>query len=445
MIKKIIDRYQDDYTEYNLSKIFVYILILAVVLSAIYLAYALISGFAFKDIVGSLIAPVLLIILGTISLHFVKVGKRKFVADGLFTLFIVSQIISMIVANPKDPEYLIIFVNDQIFIFLTLVLEAFLGSLLFFYINLGLSVVGILAIFLVDRQVLSGQTLQFYDFVTVNFVLVMLILAVLLVLLLKVFHNSIAQLEKEKENRELQYEHLKFIIDKLRLTIDNLVKESSRLQELALNLLDRSKEQATTAEEVAASTEEITTTVEGTVKMTENTQQLYTKTAEKIAQDVKMLNSTIESFMDIISTAQIIKKFAERTDILAINAAIEAAHAKKYGSGFAVIAAEIKKLSELSSQATEKINMLSEQSQEKSDRSKRELEQILDEIRAILQHLENISISAQEELIALRQISQLIVKLSNFAEENSSVADELVNSSLRLTEYADSLKNLIKR
>ncbi len=154
---------------------------------------------------------------------------------------------------------------------------------------------------------------------------------------------------------------------------------------------------------------------------------------------------------------QMIKDIAELTDLLAINASIEAAHAGSYGNGFAVVAREIRKLAERTTEATKEISEILLETQKESNNAVTAVNNGIVEVDATVAQAIQSQDKAQEMLQSAESLRQTIVNVASVSEENSAIAEgvsssaeeiasqieETIASASILLEMARELENMV--
>ena len=220
---------------------------------------------------------------------------------------------------------------------------------------------------------------------------------------------------------------------------ETLENSASTMTSSMNNLAEKANEQAASLEETAAALEEITS-------ITRNNTQNATKMAtlgqvvKKSVQTGEELASKTASSMDEInekvkainSAITVIDQIAFQTNILSLNAAVEAATAGEAGKGFAVVAQEVRNLANRSAEAAKEIKNLVEEANIKTNDGKlissdmiegyKELNKNISETINII---EDVSAASKEQMLGIEQINQTVNMLDRVTQENAFESNQI--------------------
>jgi len=149
---------------------------------------------------------------------------------------------------------------------------------------------------------------------------------------------------------------------------------------------------------------------------------------EQIQETSKRIKRLGESSQEIGDIVSLINEIADQTNILALNAAIQASTAGEAGRGFAVVADEVQRLAERSSNATKQIEMLVKTIQSDTKEAVSSMEQSTSNVVAGAKLSENAGIALAEIETVSNQLAALINSISQSAKQQSSAAANITNT-----------------
>ena len=201
-------------------------------------------------------------------------------------------------------------------------------------------------------------------------------------------------------------------------------------------LNNNSNESAAALEETAAALEEITSNItnntENVVKMSSYANKLSDSAHEgqDLAQETTTAMDEINNEVNAINDAiSVIDQIAFQTNILSLNAAVEAATAGEAGKGFAVVAQEVRNLAARSADAANEIKSLVENATSKANKGKKIADTMIDgysglnqNIQNTLELINNVETASKEQQLGIVQINDAITSLDKQTQENASIA-----------------------
>jgi methyl-accepting chemotaxis protein len=189
---------------------------------------------------------------------------------------------------------------------------------------------------------------------------------------------------------------------------------SASIQEVASNTSTADQSARDAKEEISAGLH----VVEDNIRIT-NTLSSEIKNAAEVIQVVKTDSEGIGSVLDVI------RGISDQTNLLALNAAIEAARAGEHGRGFAVVADEVRTLASRTQESTVEIQEMIERLQQGSDSAVTVMNQGIETVEASVKQANQIGENLQSIATAVTNISDMNTQISSAIEEQSVVAEDI--------------------
>jgi methyl-accepting chemotaxis protein len=199
-----------------------------------------------------------------------------------------------------------------------------------------------------------------------------------------------------------------------------------------------SNEAAASLEETAAALEEITSNIRNNTQNIAKMSQYSNEVTSSSSQGERLANQTTTA-MDEINTQvnsineaiSVIDQIAFQTNILSLNAAVEAATAGEAGRGFAVVAQEVRNLASRSAEAAKEIKTIVENATLKANQGKQIASHMIsgykklnENIQETINLISDIEMASKEQLMGIEQINSAVTLLDQQTQKNAQVASQ---------------------
>ncbi|MDF1644807.1 MAG: methyl-accepting chemotaxis protein [Pseudomonadales bacterium] len=280
-------------------------------------------------------------------------------------------------------------------------------------------------------------------------------------------------------------ENVHKLIQGVRETTQQVTSQSDQVEKIASRSSEDVSKQLLQTEQVATAMNEMTATVQEVARNSvgaANTAKLAHKEADdgkqlvistlgmidqlsgEINTSVEVINCLVEDSNNISQVLDVIKSIAEQTNLLALNAAIEAARAGEHGRGFAVVADEVRTLAQKTQESTTEIESMISRLQsgvdnavstmgssrdmasntvEESNKVGEALNHIVSAVTDIMAMNQQIATASEEQSSVANEIDRNIVSINTFGEQTSRGATETVDASREMSELTGKLDSMV--
>ncbi|SDO03379.1 methyl-accepting chemotaxis protein [Vreelandella arcis] len=247
------------------------------------------------------------------------------------------------------------------------------------------------------------------------------------------------------------------MVASLRDSSESVLNGANEIAQGGQELAARTEQQAAALQETASSMEEMTATVRQNSDSTKeadtlayNASQQMHDGGEEVSRSVELMREVTAASLSMNKIVEVIDAIAFQTNILALNASVEAARAGDKGRGFAVVATEVRALASRSAASAAEIRSMLDDTRSKIKLCSEQAERgaaTIGETEAVIKRLATlmaeVSSATREQSSGIEQINTAITEMDSTTQQNSTLVQQSTNAAFSLEGQAGRLREMV--
>ncbi len=208
---------------------------------------------------------------------------------------------------------------------------------------------------------------------------------------------------------------------------------------MAQTLSEDTNNQASSLEEISASIEQMNANINSANHNASKTYKSTEVTNINILESAKSAKELYNAIETITLKIKVIDEIALQTNLLALNAGIEAKQAGQAGKGFTVVAAEVKKLADMSKNAADEIKLIAQNNLILSEQVSNKMNETIPKMQETMDLMEEITTASNELKSGSDQVTSVINNINTNTQSNSKISEAMNDNSAKMNKESEKL------
>ncbi|MFY0685983.1 MAG: hypothetical protein JXQ90_02400 [Cyclobacteriaceae bacterium] len=361
-----------------------------------------------------------------------------FFSSGMVTAMMIGLYFSKNQIHPINE-----FLSGYYFALVVLCLSALFGNKKSLFFNVAVILTVAWAIYKSSTDLYIGEIEGLASRGIVNYTIVTFAIASILFYIMKISDDFQERTEQSSHQVIEKNTRLESLLGKVKSSSVLHRNISQDVEANSEQLTNNANKQVESVGEIESTVAMMASSISSNERTAKETADQLTGTLEFINLNKEILEKTFHAVRSISDKVKEIEEISSQTDLLAINAAIEASRAGEAGKGFSVVASEVKKLAEHTQTSSHQINDIVEESIKVSGDAEQYIKKMFEEISSIEGRINDISSVASEQLGRITSIQNAISMIANETRSNGEISQNLRLSVQSLNESTHSMNSLV--